>query len=210
MTGTETRRHRFIPISSLDVPSVVNDTSTNHGNTNSRYKLPASTIVSISVATFLGFMIAVFAAFYFVSKLRCSVEVQPKDRKIEETIDPFAKAEMDGSGKDPPVELNAPCRSPAEAHSSSRVELSGNLGKRRELAGSRVSVEIEGSDAATEDRPGPVKLYAGTHDLSEALPSSPPALRVDTSSSKTDDRRERPSGKRKPQTTSLSSDGEES
>ena len=155
-------------------------------------------------------MIAVFAASYFVRKLRRSVEEQPKNRKIEETIDPFAKAEMDGSGKDPPAELNASCRSPVEADSSSRVEMPGNLGKRRELAGSRVSVEIEGSDAATEDRPGPVELYAGTHGLPEALSPSPPALRVDTSSSKTDDRRERPSGKRKPQATFLDSDREES
>lgn len=84
---------------------MVNDTSTNHGNTKSRYKLPASTVVSISVATFLGFMIAVFAAYYFVRKLRRSVEEQPEDRKIEETIDPFAKAEMDGSGKIHPQSL---------------------------------------------------------------------------------------------------------
>ena len=205
MTGTDIRRHRLIPISSLDVPSVVNDTSTNHGNTKSRYKLPASTIVSVSVATLLGFMIAVLAAFYFVRKLRGSVEEQPKDRKIEETIDPFGKAEMDGSGKDPPAEIDAPCRSPVEADSSSRVEMPGNLGKRRELAGSRVSVEFEGSDAATEDRPRPVELYAGTHGLPEAPSLSPPAFRVDTSSSKTDDRRERPSGKRKPQATFLNS-----
>ena len=177
----------------------------NHGNTKSRYKLPASTIVSISVATFLGFMIAVVAAFDFVRRLRRSVEEQPKDRKIEETIDPFAKAEMDGSGKDPPAELNAPCRSPVEADSSSRVEMPGNLGKRRELARSRVSVEMEGSDATTEDRPGPVELYAGTHGPSEA----PSALRVDTSSSKIDDRRERPSGKRKPQATLLDCDRED-
>lgn len=123
--------------------------------------------VSISVATFLVFMIAVLAAFYFVRKLRRSVEEQPKDRKIEETIDHFATTEMDGSGKDQPAELNAPCRSPVEADSSSRAEMPGDPGKRRELAGRRVSVEIEGSDAATEDMPGPVELYAGTHDLPE-------------------------------------------
>ena len=188
---------------------MVNDASRNHGNTKSRYKLPASTIVSISVATFLGFMIAVVAAFYSVRRLRRSVEEQPKDRKIEEIINPFAKARIDSSGKDPPAELNAPCRSALAANSSSRVEMPGNLGKRRELARRRVSVEMEGSDAATEDRPGPVELYAGTHGLSEAPSPSPPALRVDTSSSKIDDSRERPGGKRKPQATLLDCDREE-
>ena len=137
------------------------------------------------------------------------MEEQPKYRQIEETIDPFAKAEMDGSGKDSPAELNAPCRSPVEAGSSSRVEMPGDLRKRREFARSRVSVEMEGSDLATEDRPGPVELYAGTHGHSEAPSPSPPALRVDTSSSKCDDRRERPSGKRKPQATLLDCDRQE-
>ena len=176
---------------------MVNKTSTNYRNAKSRYKLPASTIVSISVATFLGLIIAVVAAFYFVRRLRRSREKKLEDRKLEETIDPFAKAELDGSGKDPPAELKAACRSPAEADSSSRVEMLGDLGRRRELAGSRVSVEMEGSDAATQHKPGPVELDAGTHGL------------FDTSSSKTDDRRERPSGKRKPQATLLNSDREE-
>ena len=70
----------------------------------------------------------------------------------EEVINPFAKAEIDGSGKDPPGELEAPLQLPVEADSWSRFEVPGNFGSTRELAGSRVSVEIEGSVPAAENR----------------------------------------------------------
>ena len=178
---------------------MVKNTTTNDGNVTSRHKIPASTIGSIIGAAFLGFLIAVVvAAFYFFRRRRRKGQTQPKDPKIEEVINPFAKAEMDGSGKDPPGELEAPSQSPVEADSSSRVELLGNLGNTRELAGSRVSVEIEGSHPNAENQHGLVELDAGTHGLCEAPSSSPHALRIDNSSSNKDDRGDSPSGKRKP------------
>ena len=160
--------------------------------------MPASTIGSIIGAAFFGFLIAiVVAAFYYFRRRRRKRQKQAKDPLIEEVINPFAKAEMDGSGKDPPGELEAPFRSPVEADSSSMVELPGSPGNTRELAGSRVKVEMEGSIPAAENRHGPVELDAGTHGLCEASSSSPHALRIDNSSSDKDDRGDSPSGKRK-------------
>ena len=199
---------QIVPIASTNMSSTVNNTlanapvnntSANDGSATSHYKMPTSTIASISVAAFFAFLIAaVVAAFYLFRRLRRKWQIQPKDPMIEEVINPFAKAEMDGSGKEPPKELDASSRSPVEADSSSRVEISGNLGNTRELAGSRVSVEIEGSAPATDNRLGPVEMDAGTHGLCEAPSTSPHALRIDNGSSNKDDKGDRPTVKRKP------------
>ena len=144
---------------------MVNNTSTRDGNATSRHRMPASTIGSIIGAAF-GFLIAASAvSFYLFRRRRRTRQKQPKDPEIEEVVNPFAKSELDGSGKDPPGELDAPWRSPVEADSSSRVEVPGDLGNTRELAGSRVSVEIEGSHPAAENRLGVVEMDAGTHGL---------------------------------------------
>ena len=167
---------------------MVNKTSTNGKNATSRYKMPATSIISISIAAFLGFLVAaVVASFYLFRQRRRKGQKQPKDPKIEEVVNPFAKAEMDGSGKDPPGELDAPWRSPVEADSSSRIEMPGNLGNTRELAGSRVSVEIEGSVPAAESRLGLVEMDAGTHGFCEAPLNSPRTVRIDTSPTNKDD-----------------------
>ena len=201
---------QIVPIASTDLPSTVNNTSANDGKATSRHKMPAREIGTIIGAAFFGFLVAaVVVSFYFFRRRRRKGQKQPKDPMIEEVIDPFAKAEMDGSGKDPPGELDAPWRSPVEADSSSRVELLGNLGNARELAGSRVSVEIEGSVPAAENRLGPVEMDAGTHGPCEAASSSPHALRIDNSSSNKNHRGYRPSGKRKPLVKLPTSDIEE-
>ena len=175
---------------------MVNNTSANDGNATSRHKMPAREIGTIISAAFYGFLVAaIVAAFYFFRPRRRRWQKQPKDFKTEEVINPFAKAEMDGSGKDPPGELDAPWRSPVEADSSSRVEMPGNLGNTRELAGSRVSVEIEGSVPAAENRLGLVEMDAGTHDLCEVPSPSSRTVRIGNSSSNKDGRGDRPSGK---------------
>ena len=144
---------QIVPIASTDIPSMVNNTSASDGDATRRHKMPASTIGSVIGAAFFGiFIAAVVASLYLFRRRRRKGQKQPRDPMIEEVIDPFAKAEMDGSGKDPPGELEAPSQLPVEADSSSRAELPGNLGGTRELAGSRVSVEIEGSAPAAENR----------------------------------------------------------
>ena len=188
---------QIVSIASTDIPNMVNKTSTNGKNATSRYKMPASSITSVSVTAFLGFYIAaVVVSFYLFRRRRRTRQKQPKDSKIEEVVNPFAKAEMDGSGKDPPGELDAPWRSPVEADSSSRIEMPGNLGNMRELAGSRVSVEIEGNHPAAENRLGLVEMDAGPHGLCEAPSTSPRTVRIDSSSSNKDDWGDRPSGNR--------------
>ena len=181
---------QIVPIYSTDIPSTVNNTSASDGNATSRHKTPASTIGSIIGAVFSGILIAAaaVAAIYFFRRRRRKGQNQPKDPNIEEIIDPFAKAEMDGSGKSPRGELEAPLPLPVEADSSSRVEIPGNLGNTRELAGSRVSVEIGGSVPAADERLSIIEMDAGTHGLCEAPSTSPHVLRIDNSSSNKDDR----------------------
>lgn len=190
---------QIVTISPIAIPNAVNGTSTFNGKVGGSHRPPPGTLAATGVAAFFACIIATAAgAFFFNRRRRRSREKMLKDPKIEETIDAFAKAEMDGSGKDPLAELDAPWKSPVEADSSSRIEMPGNLGERRELVGSRVSLEMEGSNAAAEDRFGLVEMDAGTHGLLEAPSLSPRTLKSDTSTQKKDERRKRPSGKRKP------------
>ena len=167
MTGTETPRHRSsqYPPPPLRTYLPWSPSSTNDG----RHKMPTSTIAGISVSASFGFVIAALVtSFYFLRRRRRSRENLPKDIHSEDTFDPFAKAEMDGSGKTPLAELDVPWRSPVEADGSARIEMPSNLGKRTELAGSRVSVEIEGRNVAAEERLGPLEMDAETHGLSKS------------------------------------------
>ena len=189
---------QIVPISSAFKSIVLNSTSTSNGNATSSHKMPAGSIAGIGVGAAFFFLIpgAIAAAVYSIRRRRRRREEQSNDPKIEETLDPYAKPEMDGSGKDPLAELKVPWRSPAEADSCSRIEMAGN-GNGTELVGSRVSVEMEGSHLAGEERLAPVEMDAGTHGVSEAPSSSPRTLRNETSSSP-NNRRERPTGRRKP------------
>lgn len=183
---------QIVPISSKVTSSAVNSTSTGNGKATRSLKIPTGTIIGIGVAGALFILIiaAVAAAVYFIRRRRRRNEEESKDPKIEETLDPFAKPEMEGSGKDPLAELEVPWISPAEADSCSRVEMAGS-GNGTELVGSRVSVELEGSNVAVEDRVAPVEMNAGTHAVSEAPSSSPRTLRCEISSSLNNSWRER-------------------
>ncbi len=192
---------QIVPISSTTKGPSANDVSSssaNDGNTTSSHKLPAGTIAGIGVAAFFIFIIAAAAAaFYFIRRRRIRKE---KQSKKEEAFDPFAKAEMDGSGKDHSGELDAPWKPPPEADSSSRIEMPGN-GNEAELAGNRGVVEMEGSSTAAEvkgDTIVAVEMDAGVYGLSGASSISPRTSRSDTSSSSNNDKRERPLVKRKP------------
>lgn len=91
--------------------------------------------------------------------------------RVEETPDPYAKAEMDGSGKDPLGELDAPWQLPPEADSSSRAEMPSKSNK-SELPGSKGGVEVVGSDVAAElegDRLALVEMEIGAHGLPKVL-----------------------------------------
>ncbi len=159
--------------------------------------MPAGSIAGIGVAAaFSVLIIAAATAVYSIRRRRRRREEQSKNAKSEETLDLYAKPEMDGSGKDPLAELEVPWTSPAEADSCSRIEIAGN-GNGTELVGSRVSVEMEGSHVVVEERLAPVEMDAGTRGVSEAPTSSPRTLRSETSSSP-NNRRERPTGRRKP------------
>ena len=191
---------QIVTISSTAIPTAVNGTSTFNGKVRGSHRPPPGILAGAGVAAFFACtdIIAAATGAFFIRRRRRSRKKMLKDPKIEETIDAFAKAEMDGSGKDPLAELDAPWKSPVEADSSSRIEMPGNLGERRELVGSRVSLEMEGSHAAAEDNFGLVEMDAGTHGLPEVPSLSPRTLKSDTSTQKKDDRRKKPIGKRKP------------
>ena len=186
--------------------------SVDHGKARNSHSPPTGTLAGVGVTAFFLCLIAVTAAtFYIIRRRRRRREDQPVEPKVEETLDPYAKAEMDGSGKDPLGELDAPWKPPQEADSSSRVEMPSNINK-PELAGSKGGVEVEGSDVAAEmkgDRLCPVEMDAGAHGLSE-VPS--PSLRTSKSNIsplREDDIRERPASRRKPLPKLPTSDIEE-
>ncbi len=192
---------QIVPISSTSNGPSANDessSSANDGNTTSSHKLPAGTIAGVGVAaSFIFIIAAVAAAFYFIRRRRIRKEKQPKQG---EAFDSFAKAEMDGSGKDPSGKLDAPWKPPPEADSSPRIEMPGN-GNEAELAGNRGGVEMEGSSTAAElkgDTIVAVEMDAGVYGLSGASSLAPRTSRSDTSSSSNNNKRERPVVKRKP------------
>ena len=179
----------------------VSSSSPNHGNTTSSHNLPAGTIAGLVVATCFIFIIAAAAAaFYFIRRRRIRKKKQSEDSKKEEAFDPFAKAEMDGSGKDPLGELDAPWKPPPEADSSSRIEMPGN-DVIAELAGNRGRAEMEGNSTAAEVKGETivaVEMDAGIYGLSGASSLTPRTSRSDTSSSSNNNKRERPLVKQKP------------
>lgn len=191
------------------IASTTNSTSANnassssvdHRKASSSHNLPPGTFAGVGVAAFFLCLIAVtVATFYIIRRRRRRREDQPVEPKVEEILDPYAKAEMDGSGKDPLGELDAPWKPPPEADSSSRVEMPSNDDK-SELAGGKCGVEVEGSDVAAElkgDRFSLVEMDAGRHGLSEVPSLSRRTSRSNISSLRKDDTRERPAGRRKP------------
>ena len=200
---------QILPISSTAIPSAVNGTTTNNGNVTGSPKIRHAMIEATSVAAFLICVLAAIVATFFIRRRRRSRQKLQKDNKTEESVESFVKAELDGKGKSPLGELDAPWKTPAEADSSCKFEMPGKLGSRTEVAGSRVSVEMEGNTVASEDRHGPVEMDAGTHGLPEAPSSLPHTLKSDTSSQKNDNRGERPSRKREPLARLSTSDREE-
>ena len=159
--------HSFVPITAVNNRDT-NSTDNGKADPGTNKTISKSTIAAIIIALVLGYLAAAALAIFLIkrkrSKRKDSAAKAEKSSQLED-INPFQKAEMDGSGKPPPEELDSVPRlkSPAEAHDSSLIEKEGD-GVAAEVPGGGAGVEMDAGDAHTGAERGskPVEMDVGT------------------------------------------------
>lgn len=190
---------QIFPIAAVDNGT---DTAT-IPSSGDRRSISAGGIAGVVLGIVVGLVAAALVTFFILRKRR-------RNRRVKETADilaakatdesdPFQKAEMDGSGKDPPGELDAT----PEAQDCPVLEMNGEAAT-AEVEGSRAGIEIPGDTTWSAKKKGqlpntePVEMDAGSNGLSEAPAASPTAPKSIAGSLERLGSRVRPPVRRKP------------
>ena len=169
-TGTPPQ---LVPITAVQ-NGETDSTTTGRTNASTEKTISKGAIAAIVIVLVLGCLVAVIIAIILIRRKRRrrqDAAAQAEKSLQPEQINNFQKAEMDGSGKPLPGELDSviPLKLPAEARGSFVAETEGD-GIVAEVPGDGANIEMDVDSARAVMQRGlkPVEMDAGTFGIPEA------------------------------------------